>query len=64
MKHKDKALQISTQADLDPCALAVSRQLQELQATITESKDAVERGRWLIEHSNKLLDRAKRATKL
>jgi hypothetical protein len=64
MKHKDKILQISSKADLDPCALAVSRQLQEeLQATITESKDAIERGRWLIENSNKLLARAKRLGK-
>ena len=35
-----------------------SCQLQEeLQATIAESKDAVERSRWLIENSNKQLDK-------
>ena len=34
---------------------------EELQATIAESKDAVERSRWLIENSNKLLDKTRSA---
>lgn len=59
MKHRCKTLPISSKADLDPLALAVSLQ-EELQATITESKEAVERGRWLIENSNKLLDKKRK----
>ena len=55
MKHKIQ----------NPPDFTESCQLQEeLQATIANSKDAVERGRWLIEHSNKLLEKARRAPKL
>jgi hypothetical protein len=60
VKHENKTLQIST--DLDPCSFAVSRQIhEELQATIAESKDAVERSRSLIENSNKLLEKKQSA---
>jgi hypothetical protein len=60
VKHENKTLQIS--ADLDPCSFAVSRQIhEELQATIAESKDAVERSRSLIENSNKLLEKKRSA---
>ncbi len=55
MKHKIQ----------NPPDFTESCQLQEeLQATIADSKDAVERGRWLIENNNRLLDKVKRAAKL
>jgi EAL domain-containing protein (putative c-di-GMP-specific phosphodiesterase class I) len=60
VKHENKTLQIS--ANLDPRSFAVSRQIQEeLQATIAEAKDAVERSRSLIENSNKLLAKKRSA---
>ena len=63
--HEEGKEQLMKHKIQNPPDFTESCQLQEeLQATIADSKDAVERGRWLIENSNRLLDKAKRAAKL
>jgi hypothetical protein len=58
-KGKEQAMKHRIQSSPD---ITENYQFQEeLQATIAESKDAVERSRWLIENSNKLLDKKRSA---
>jgi hypothetical protein len=61
MKHKHKALQISSKAGLNRRARAVSVQLQnDLWAKIAQLKKIVEHSLKLIEKSQRLLDKAQR----